>query len=116
MRKMKVKECTCYRTALKRFLDDKMSQLTVDVEAEVKKVLGLNFLGLQNQFITNESINKILKERSGRFISAFIALNNPVSIAEGDRVILHIPTCPKLKPQADVETEEEEGYQVPINE
>ncbi|MHA1143309.1 MAG: hypothetical protein ACTSRW_01090 [Candidatus Helarchaeota archaeon] len=111
---MRIKECKCYREALSRFLDTKMASLTAELETEVKKVLGLNFLGLQDQYLTNTNINKILKERSGRFISAFIAKNNPVIIKEENRVVLHVAGCDLIKEKTR-ETREEE-YQVPINE
>ena len=111
---MRVKECKCYREAINKFLDSKMVELTAEIEREVKKVLGLNFLGLQDQYLTNTNINKILKERSGRFISAFVARNHPVAINQGDIVVLHVMDCPKLKVTRGKDTEEE--YQIPINE
>ena len=78
--KMRVKECNCYTEALKKFVNSKMGSLTTEIETEVKKVIGRHFLGFQDQYITNVNINKILRERSGRFISAFIARNHPIII------------------------------------
>ena len=118
VRKMKVKECTCYRDALSRFLDAKMKDLQVQIESEVKKVWGLHLLELQDQFLTNTNINKILKDKSGRFISAFLVLNRPIVIEEKDRVVLHVPTCSKLKPdgKGGWVVKKEEEFQIPISE
>ena len=82
---MKVKECECYKTAMRKFLDKRLGELESEIQEEVKKVLGLNFLGMTTQMFTDSRIRDIFKAKSGKFISAFILFNNPISVFDGRR-------------------------------
>jgi len=116
---MKVKECECYKNAMNEFLDKRMIALRNEIENEVKKVLGLNFLGMINEYLSNSRIMDILKNKSRRFISAFILLKKPIVEKKDDLNILHIKGCPKLKNIEEKKVSsfevDEEGFQIPID-
>lgn len=101
---MKVKECSCYRNVMKSFLDKRMHTLEMEIQDEVKKVLGLNFLGMTTQIFTDQRIRDIFKDKSGRFISSFILLHKPITRFDGKRYILHVEGCPKID-EVPIETE-----------
>ncbi|MHA1300936.1 MAG: hypothetical protein ACTSO9_16070 [Candidatus Helarchaeota archaeon] len=116
---MKVKECECYRNAMNAFLEKRMLSLKNDIESEVKKVLGLNFLGMITDYLSNTRITDIFRNKLGRIISTFILLKKPVIEKKNDLNILHIEGCTKLD---RVKTEqiiypdyEEEGFNIPID-
>ena len=94
---MKVKECECYKTAMEKFLNKRLRELEVEIQEEVKKVLGLNFLGMTSQMFTDSRIRDIFKAKSGKFISTFILFNNPISVFDGRRHVLHVQGCPRLR-------------------
>ena len=96
-----------------------MLSLRIDIENEVKKVLGLNFLGMITDYLSNAKIMEIFRTKSGRLISTFILLKKPVIEKKNDLNILHIKGCPKLEAITEekiVESEiEEEGVDIPID-
>ncbi|NHI93096.1 MAG: hypothetical protein EAX96_11385 [Candidatus Lokiarchaeota archaeon] len=94
---MKVKECSCYKEAMNKFLDKRLSELEVEIQEEVKKVLGLNFLGMTTQIFTDSRIRDIFRQKSGKFISTFILFNNPVVKFDGTKHVLHVQGCPELE-------------------
>ena len=116
---MKVKECDCFKTAMKDFLDKKMLVLRNDIENEVKKVLGLNFLGMITDYFSNARIMKIFREKLSRVISTFILLKKPIIKRKDELYILHINGCPKLETVKEEQVTygeiEEEGFNIPID-
>ena len=116
---MKVKECECYKSAMKEFLGKRMTPLKNEIENEVKKVLGLNFLGMITDYLSNSKIMDIFSERTARLISTFILLKKPVVEKKADINILHIQGCPKLKfideSKIEYSESEEEGVNIPID-
>jgi len=116
---MKVKECECYRNAMNAFLEKRMLSLKNDIESEVKKVLGLNYLGMITDYLSNTRIMDIFKNKLGRIISTFILLKKPVIEKKNDLNILHIEGCPKLDSvkteQVMYQDSEEEGFNIPID-
>lgn len=93
---MKVRECECYRKAMKSFIDKRLSKFEMEIQEEVKKVLGLNFLGMTTQIFTDQRIRDIFKDKSARFISSFILFNKPITRFDGERHVLHVAGCPKI--------------------
>ncbi|MFX1452202.1 MAG: hypothetical protein ACFFCM_15300 [Promethearchaeota archaeon] len=115
---MKVKECDCYKSAMKDFLDKRMLNLRNDIENEVKKVLGMNFLGMITDYFSNTKIMEIFKIKCGRLISTFILLKKPIIEKKNDLHILHIKGCPKIGviEEKVLESEiNEEGVDIPID-
>ena len=116
---MKVKECECYKSAMKDFLGKRMTPLKNEIENEVKKVLGLNFLGMITDYLSNSKIMDIFSEKTARLISTFILLKKPVVEKRDDLNILHISGCPKLKlvdeDKIEYSDSEEEGVNIPID-
>lgn len=102
---MKVKECSCYKSAMNKFLEKRLRELETEIQEEVKKVLGLNFLGMTNQMFTDSRIRDIFQKKSGKFISTFILLNNPIVKFDGSRHVLHVQGCPKLDEEIIIEEE-----------
>ena len=116
---MKVQECDCYKSAMKEFLDKRMVNLRNDIENEGKKVLGMNFLGMITDYLSNAKIMEIFKMKSGRLISTFILLKKPVIEKKNNLNILHIQGCSKLEIKIEekvLESEiDEEGVDIPID-
>ncbi|MHA1784867.1 MAG: hypothetical protein ACTSVY_14955 [Candidatus Helarchaeota archaeon] len=104
---MKVKECSCYKKAMAKFLDKRLSELETEIQEEIKKVLGLNFLGMTSQMFTDARIRDIFKEKSSKFISTFILFNKPIVKfdAERNRYILHVSGCSKIDEIPPIVTE-----------
>ena len=116
---MKVKECECYKSAMKDFLGKRMTPLKNDIETEVKKVLGLNYLGMITDYLSNSKILGIFEEKLARLISTFILLKDPIVETVDDVNILHIKGCSKIKEidskKTDYSEHEEEGVDIPID-
>lgn len=96
-----------------------MLNLRNDIENEVKKVLGLNFLGMITDYLSNTKIIEIFKIKTSRLISTFILLKKPIIEKKNDLNILHIKGCTKLEATTEekvIESEiDEEGVDIPID-
>jgi len=115
---MKVRECSCYKKAMKSFVDKRLHTLETDIQNEVKKVLGLNFLGMTTQIFTDQRIRDIFKDKSARFISSFVVLNKPITRFDGERHILHVEGCPKIdvvSVDIDKEKSNNDAINIPID-